>query len=211
MSEVRLLAEHRTEFGKGGARRTRRAGKIPAVIYGHGAEPKHISLPAREFTQAIRRGGANVLLTLEIDGKPELAIPKAMQRHAIKDVFEHVDLLSVRQGEKITVDVRLLIVGEVGRGGLLSQEHTTVSVEADATALPDSIEVDVEGAEVGTQITAGSLTLPAGTTLAGDPELVLLIVAEAPTSEQMEASGGDSSVEEVLADEAAAAAATPAV
>ncbi len=107
MSEVRLPAESRTEFGKGGARRTRRAGKIPAVIYGHGADPRHVSLPAREFTNAIKHGGANVLLTLDLEGGDQLAIPKAIQRHPIKGIYEHVDLLAVRRGEKVTIDVPL--------------------------------------------------------------------------------------------------------
>jgi large subunit ribosomal protein L25 len=187
MAEVRLPAESRTEFGKGGARRTRRAGKIPAVIYGHGADPRHVSLPAREFTNAIRHGGANVLLTLELEGDEQLAIPKAIQRHAIKGIFEHVDLLAVRLGEKVTIDVPLNIVGEVVSGGLLSTESTSVSIEAEATHLPSGIEISVEGLEIGTQVTAGDLVLPTGSVLAIDPGHVLLIIQEAPTAEQMEA------------------------
>jgi large subunit ribosomal protein L25 len=187
VSEVRLSAESRTEFGKGGARRTRRAGKIPAVIYGHGAEPRHVSLPAREFTTAIRNGGANVLLTLELEGDEQLAIPKAIQRHAIKGIYEHVDLLAVRSGEKVTIDVPLSIVGEVVSGGMLAVESNTVSLEAEATNLPTEVEVSIEGREIGTQITAGDLTLPQGATLAVDPEHVLLIVQEAPSQAAMEA------------------------
>ena len=190
MAEVRLNAETRTEFGKGGARRTRRAGKIPAVIYGHGAEPRHVSLPAREFTNAVRHGGANVLLTLELEGSEQLAIPKAIQRHAIKGLYEHVDLLAVRRGEKVTIEVPLHVLGEVASGGLLAQEHTTVSIEAEATHLPNAIEISVEGAEIGTQITAGDLSLPSGSVLAGDADQVLLIVQEAPTAEQLEADLG---------------------
>jgi len=186
MAEVRLNAENRTEFGKGGARRTRRAGKIPAVIYGHGAEPRHVSLPAREFTNAVRHGGANVLLTLELEGDEQLAIPKAIQRHAIKGVYEHVDLLAVRRGEKVTIDVPLHVVGDVAPGGLLAQEHTTVSVQAEATNLPTAIEVSVEGAEIGTQIHARDLRLPAGTTLVSDPDQVLLAVQE-PAAVELEA------------------------
>ena len=124
MPEVRLSAEPRTEFGKGSARRTRRAGKIPAVIYGHGADPRHISLQAREFVQALKHGGMNVLLTVSVNGADQLVIPKAIQRHPIKGIFEHVDLLEVRRGEKVTIDVPLQIVGEIMRGGLLaSGEH----------------------------------------------------------------------------------------
>ena len=184
MAEVRLSAELRTEFGKGGARRTRRAGMIPAVIYGHGQDPRHVSLPAREFTTAIRHGGVNVLLTLDVEGDEQLAIPKAIQRHAIKGVYEHVDLLAVRRGEKVTIEVPLHVVGDVISGGLLAQEHTSVSIEAEATHLPSAIEVSIEGLEIGTQIHAGSLTLPQGSSLAGDPEQVLLIIQEAPTAEE---------------------------
>ena len=187
MSEVRLPAEPRTEFGKGGARRTRRAGKIPAVIYGHGAQPRHVSLPAREFGHAIKHGGANVLLTLDLEGSDQLAIPKAIQRHPIKGGCEHVDLLAVRRGEKVTIDVPLTVVGEVARGGLLAQESTTVSVEAEATHLPTEIEVSIEGLEIGSHITAGDLKLPSGSTLAGDAEQVLLLIQEAPTAAELEA------------------------
>ncbi|MFN2518562.1 MAG: 50S ribosomal protein L25/general stress protein Ctc [Jatrophihabitantaceae bacterium] len=187
MAEVHLSAELRTEFGKGGARRTRRAGKIPAVIYGHGADPRHVSLPDRDFANAIRHGGHNVLLTLDIEGDEQLVIPKAIQRHAIKNTYEHVDLVAVRRGEKVTIDVPLSVVGEIIIEGLLAQERTSVSIEAEATHLPTEIEVSIQGVEIGTQITAGDLTLPAGSALAGDPHQVLLIVQEAPTAEQIEA------------------------
>ncbi len=187
MSEVRLSAEPRTEFGKGGARRTRRAGKIPAVIYGHGADPRHVSLPAREFGHAIKHGGANVLLTLDLEGSQQLAIPKAIQRHPIKGVYEHVDLLAVRSGEKVRIEVPLTIVGEIVRGGLLAQENMTVSIEAEATHLPTEIEVSIEGLEIGSHITAADLNLPAGSVLAGEPEQVMLLIQEAPTAEQLEA------------------------
>jgi len=187
VSEVRLSAEPRTEFGKGGARRTRRAGKIPAVIYGHGADPRHVSLPAREFGHAIKHGGANVLLTLDLEGSQQLAIPKAIQRHPIKGVYEHVDLLAVRSGEKVRIEVPLTIVGEIVRGGLLAQENMTVSIEAEATHLPTEIEVSIEGLEIGSHITAADLNLPAGSVLAGEPEQVMLLIQEAPTAEQLEA------------------------
>ncbi len=186
MSEVRLSAEPRTEFGKGGARRTRRAGKIPAVIYGHGADPRHVSLPAREFGHAIKHGGANVLLTLDLEGSQQLAIPKAIQRHPIKGVYEHVDLLAVRRGEKVRIEVPLTVVGEIVRGGLLAQENMTVSIEAEATHLPTEIEVSIEGLEIGSHVTAGDLKLPAGSALAGEAEQVLLLIQEAPTAAQLE-------------------------
>ena len=181
MSEVRLIADTRTEFGKGGARRTRRAGKIPAVIYGHGEQPRHVSLPAREFGNAIRHGGANVLLTLELDGAEQLAIPKAIQRNPIKGHYEHVDLLSVRRGEKVTVVVPLSIVGSLVAGGMLAQENNTVSVEADATRLPSEIEVSIDGLEIGSHVTAADLTLPAGTSLVTDAETILLLIQASPT------------------------------
>ena len=187
MSEVRLAAEVRTEFGKGGARRTRRAGKIPAVIYGHGAEPRHVSLPAREFTHAIKRGGANVLLTLSVEGKDELTIPKALQRHPIKGEYEHVDLISVRIGEKVTIDVPLVLTGAIAPGGLLGQDHTSVTVEAEATHLPTEIEVSIEGLEVGSHIIAGDLILPAGSTLVTEAETLLVNVSQAPTEAEMAA------------------------
>jgi large subunit ribosomal protein L25 len=187
VSEVRLTAETRTEFGKGGARRTRRAGKIPAVIYGHGADPRHVSLPAREFTNAVRHGGTNVLLTLDVEGEEQLAIPKAIQRHALKGTFDHVDLLAVRRGEKVTIDVPLAISGDVVAGGLLAVEANVVSLEAEATHLPTDIPVSIDGLEIGSQITAGDLTLPAGSALITDPSHVLLIMQEAPTEADIEA------------------------
>jgi large subunit ribosomal protein L25 len=189
VAEVRLDAAARTEFGKGAARRTRRAGLIPAVIYGHGADPRHVSLPERDFTNALKKGGSNVLLTLQIDGKDELAIPKAIQRDPIKGGYKHIDLLTVRRGEKITIDVRLQLVGDVVRGGLLAQESTSVSLEAEATHIPTDIEIDVSTIEIGSQVKASDLTLPTGSTLAGDPEQILLIVHEAPSAEEMAAEG----------------------
>ena len=187
MSEVRLAAEIRTEFGKGGARRTRRAGNIPAVLYGHGAAPKHVALPAREFANAVRHGGANVLLTLALEGQEQLAIPKAIQRHPIRGEFEHVDLLAVRRGEKVSIDVPLAVSGEVASGGLLNVEHTVVTVEAEATHLPTEIEVSVADLEIGAHIAAGDLRLPAGCTLVTDAETLLLSVGAAPTAEDLEA------------------------
>jgi large subunit ribosomal protein L25 len=195
VSEVRLSAEARTEFGKGGARRTRRAGKIPAVIYGHGADPRHVSLPAREFTNAVRHGGANVLLTLDLEGEEQLAIPKAIQRHAIKGTFDHVDLLAVRRGEKVTIDVPLAVSGELVPGALLNQELTAVSVEAEATHLPTEIAVSIEGLEIGSQITAGDLELPSGSTLVTDPAQLVLAISEAPTEAELEAETAEAAEE----------------
>ena len=186
MSEVRLPAENRTEFGKGGARRTRRAGKVPAVIYGHGADPRHVSLPARELANAIRHGGSNVLLTLDVEGGEQLVIPKSIQRHPIKGYFEHVDLLAVRRGEKVTVDVPIQVVGDIVPGGLLHQEATSISVEAEATHLPTGLEVNIAGLAIGSQVTAGDVSLPSGSSLIVDADTVVLIITQAPTAEQIE-------------------------
>jgi large subunit ribosomal protein L25 len=185
--EIRLSVAVRTEFGKGGARRTRRAGKIPAVIYGHGGETRHVALPAHDFANAIRKNGANALLTLDVEGAEQLAIAKAIQRHPIKPEIEHVDLLAVRRGEKVTVEVPLNVTGEIVAGGLLTQEFTTVGVEAEATAIPAEIEVSIEGKQIGDQITAGDLELPAGATLTGEADQVLLVISAAPTAEEIEA------------------------
>ena len=187
MSEVRMAAEIRTDFGKGGARRTRRAGNIPAVLYGHGAAPKHVALPAREFANAVRHGGANVLLTLALEGEDQLAIPKAIQRHPIRGEFEHVDLLAVRRGEKVSIDVPLAISGELAPDGLLNVEHNTVTVEAEATHLPTEIEVSVDGLEVGAHVAASDLRLPTGVTLVTAADTLLLNVTASPTAEQLEA------------------------
>lgn len=200
MSEVRISAEPRTEFGKGGARRTRRAGKIPAVLYGHGEKPKHVSLPAREFAAVIRKGGLNQLVSVEItDGTTELALPKALQRDPIKDTIEHVDLLLVRKGEKVTVEVRIEFTGEPEKGGLTVHNLDTLSIEADATAIPEMIEVSIEGLEVGGNLTAASVTLPEGSTLINDPETVLVTHtqprAEAEETEAESAESAESEAE----------------
>jgi large subunit ribosomal protein L25 len=202
VSEVRLSAEARTEFGKGGARRTRRAGKIPAVIYGHGADPRHVSLPAREFANAIRHGGSNVLLTLELEGEEQLAIPKAIQRHAIKGSFDHVDLLAVRSGEKVTIDVPITVTGEIVPGALLAESTTSVSLEAEATHLPTGIEISIEGLEIGSQITAGDLSIPAGATLITDPSQLILAINEAPTEAEIEAEMAEAADELGIVEEA---------
>ena len=149
MSEVKISAEPRTEFGKGGARRTRRAGMVPAVLYGHGEKPQHIALPAREFAAAIRHGGLNQVFTIDIAGGSgtTLALAKAIQRDPIKDTFEHVDLIIVRRGEKVQVDVPVTLTGEPARDTLLVNESTTIAVVAEAMHLPSGFEVSIEGGE----------------------------------------------------------------
>jgi large subunit ribosomal protein L25 len=188
VSEVKISAESRTEFGKGGARRTRRAGKVPAVLYGHGEKPRHISLPAREFAAAIRHGGANQLFNIDISdgGGNALALPKAIQRDPIKDTYEHVDLLLVRRGEKVTVDVPVQLTGTAARNTLIVHENDTLSILADATRLPDHLEVSIEGLDAGSRVTAGDVQLPSGVELAADSELVVAVISAAPTAEQME-------------------------
>jgi large subunit ribosomal protein L25 len=196
VSEVKISAELRTEFGKGGARRTRRAGKVPAVLYGHGEKPQHIALPAREFAAAIRHGGANQVFAIDVTGgSPILALAKAIQRDPIKDSFEHIDLIIVKRGEKVTVDIRIVLTGEAARNTLIQHENDTLSVSAEALHLPETLEVSVEGLEAGTQITAGDVKLPQGTELIADPSLVLAIINAAPTAAEMEGDTGETAEE----------------
>jgi large subunit ribosomal protein L25 len=190
VSEVRISAEPRTEFGKGGARRTRRAGKVPAVLYGHGEKPKHISLPAREFAAALRHGGTMQLFEIALeDGTSALALAKAIQRDPIKDTFDHVDLLIVHRGEQVTIEVPVVLSGEAVRNTLVMLENDKLAVLADATRLPEHLVASVEGLEAGSNVTAADIVLPEGVTLAADPELVVAIVAAAPTAAQMEGEG----------------------
>jgi large subunit ribosomal protein L25 len=190
VSEVRISAEPRTEFGKGGARRTRRAGKVPAVLYGHGAAPVHISLPAREFAAIIRHSGMTQVLNIDIsDGSKALALPKAIQRDPVRDTYDHVDLLVVRAGEKITIDVPVILVGTAARDTLINHEHQTISIIADATKLPENIEASIEGLEAGAHVTAGDLKLPTGVELAADAELIVVIVNNSPSAADLDAEG----------------------
>jgi large subunit ribosomal protein L25 len=186
VSEVRISAEPRTEFGKGGARRTRRAGKIPAVLYGHGTEPRHIALPVREFSFAIR-GGINTLLTVAMPDGDELALPKAIQRDPLKGTFEHVDLLLVRRGEKVTVELPITLIGEARPGGLVNQDLNSLTVEAEATNIPDGVEINVGDIEVGAHLSAGDVRLPAGATLVTEPDALVVAVSAAPSAEAVEA------------------------
>ena len=154
MSENKLSAESRTEFGKGAARRIRRTDKVPAVLYGHGTDPVHITLPGHETMMALKHGGANALLSIDLEGKSQLALPKQVQRDPIKGFLEHLDLIIVKRGEKVTVDVPLIVTGESAPDTLVTTEQNSISIEAEATHIPESIEVSVEGAEAGTQIFA---------------------------------------------------------
>lgn len=187
MSDAKIVAELRTAFGKGAARRLRRADKVPAVLYGHGTDPVHLSLPGHETMLAVKN--PNALLTLDIDGKKknELALVKHVQRHPLKGLIEHVDLILVRRGEKVIVDIPVHVVGEAESGSLVNLENTSVSLRADATALPEYIEVSVEGLPIGTQILAKELTLPGGAELNADDEMLVVNVTAAPTAEELEA------------------------
>ncbi|GHF45260.1 large subunit ribosomal protein L25 [Amycolatopsis bartoniae] len=199
MSEVRLSVEPRTEFGKGAARRTRRAGKIPAVLYGHGTEPRHLALPALEFARVVRENGSNAVLTLDVDNASELALTKTITVHPLKNYIEHVDLLVVKRGEKVTVDVPVVITGEPAPGGLVNQDVDTISVEVEALHIPEQFEVSIDGAEVGTQITASQVTLPSGANLLTDPEALVVAVTE-PQAEATDEAAGEGEGEEAAAE-----------
>ena len=200
MSEIKLVAAARTEFGKGAARRTRRAGQIPAVLYGHGGEPLHVSLPAHQTMLSLKR--ANALFSIELDGEQHLAIAKDIQRDPVKDIIEHIDLLLVTKGEKVSVEVLVRVTGEPFPGTIHFVEMQRIALEAEATNLPGSIEVSIEGLVAGTQIRVGDLVLPAGAPLAEPPEGIVVTIAEPQSSAADEAADA-----EVAAVQAAASAA----
>lgn len=182
MPEVKIAAEVRNEFGKGAARRLRREDKVPAVIYGHGAEPAHVALPGYDLMMALKT--PNVLISLEVNGKSELVIPRAVQREAIRGFLVHVDLLTVKRGEKVIVEVPISIQGELAPGGnLLEHMLSALPVEAEATNIPESLVVSIEGLSAGDAVSAKDVVLPSGTTLAVDPEEVLLQVLAAQIEE----------------------------
>jgi len=188
--EVRIVAEPRTEFGKGPARRIRSAGRVPAVLYGHGTETRHVTLPGHQLLMALKT--PNVLIEVEgLSGRPQLTLPKAVQRDPIRGDLEHVDLILVRRGEKVTVEIPIQVTGEIEPGGLLDQQMVRLSVEAEATNIPQGITVDVEGMEIGAAVYARDLDLPSGVTLAAEPDALVLHVLAAPTAEQIEAELGE--------------------
>jgi large subunit ribosomal protein L25 len=201
--EVKIAAESRTQFGKGAARRLRREGKVPGVLYGHGSDPVHIALPDHDLMLALKT--SNVLLEVHLEGKDQLALPKQVQRDPVRHTLEHVDLLIVRRGEKVHVEVPINVTGTVVPGGLLDTILNTIEVEAEATHIPQSLEVDVEGLEVGGSIHAGQIALPSGTVLITDPEATVLHVLAAQTAEQYEAElAGEPAEGEAAAGEAGA-------
>jgi large subunit ribosomal protein L25 len=189
---VKIPAELRSDFGKGAARQARRDHKISAVVYGHGAEPIHVLLPSQQTTLAVRH--SNALLVLDVEGEEHMALVKDIQRHALKQTVDHLDLLTVRKGEKVTVDVSVHVEGEVAPGAVLDLEQFTVSVEAEATHLPESVTLNVEGREAGDNILASELALPKGTSLLIDADTVIATVyvpAAADLGEEAEAGSAE--------------------
>jgi large subunit ribosomal protein L25 len=205
-SANKLTAGVRTETGKGASRRARRDGKVPAVLYGHGSDPQHLELDAHDFSAVLRHSGTNAVLTLDIEGKEQLALTKALEIHPIRRNIQHADLLVVRRGEKVTVEVNVLVEGEAAYGTLVTQDANTITIEADVQSIPDHLTVSVEGAEIGTQFAATSITLPSGVTLVSDPEMLVVNVVAAPTAEDLEAEGaGEVAAEAAEGEEAEAA------
>jgi large subunit ribosomal protein L25 len=194
VADFKLTAESRTEFGKGAARRLRRADKIPAVLYGHGTQPVHVALPGHATMLALKH--SNALISLELESGTQLALPKDVQRDPVRNVIEHVDLVIVRRGEKVTVDVPLHVTGSPVGDALAMSELNTLSLEVEATAIPEAVVVSVDGAEAGTQIHAGQIALPAGATLAGDPEAVAVIVSAGAVETEPEGAPQGDVVEE---------------
>lgn len=208
MSEdTKVHAEVREQFGKGFARRLRAAGKIPAVIYGHGTEPVHVALPGHQVSLIIRR--ANALLELDIDGKDQLALVKDVQRDPVRQIIEHIDLLVVKKGEKIQVDVPVVVTGEPFAGTVANLDATSIAVEVEATHIPENVEVSVEGLEEGQHITAADVKLPKGATLLADPETLIVAIyvpteEAAPEAEEgTEAAEGEAAAEAPAEDSAA--------
>jgi large subunit ribosomal protein L25 len=185
MTDNKLVATTRTKFGKGAARSIRREHKIPAVMYGHGTEPVHITLPGHETMMALKV--ANVLLTIEIDGKDQLALAKDIQRHPIRPIIEHVDLVVVRKGEKVHVGVPIHVLGEAAVETVVSLENNTVELAVEATHIPERLEVSVSGLKAGTRIHAGDLVLPKGAELVTEADILIVNITQAITAEELEA------------------------
>ena len=202
MSEDLIVAETRTEFGKGAARRIRRADKVPAVIYGHGNEPMHVTLPGHDTLMAIKHGGANAVLNIEVDGKVQLALTKQIQADPIKGFLEHVDFVAVKKGEKVTVEVPVHLVGEAAKETFVQLENNVITLEAEATHIPETIEVSIEGAEAGTQIQASQLELPKGSTLVTDGEQLIVNITQAVSAEALEAELAEAEAEAGIEHEA---------
>ena len=185
MPEIKLVAESRTQFGKGAARKIRRDHKIPAVLYGHGTAPVHITLPGHDTMMALK--SANALLSIELDGDSQLALAKDVQRDAIKPVIEHIDLVIVRKGEKVTVDVAVHLEGEAAPETVVTLDNNSLQLEVLATNIPENVVVSVEGLTAGTQILAGAVGLPEGATLISDEDALVVNVTQAISEEALEA------------------------
>jgi large subunit ribosomal protein L25 len=201
----KLVAEPRTTFGKGAARRIRAVGKIPAVIYGHGTEPQHVTLPNHEVSLILRK--ANAVLDLDINGKSQLALVKDVQKDPVRQIIEHIDLVVIRKGEKVTVDIPVHLEGEAQAGTQVLQDANTLSIEAEATNIPEHLVVNIEGLGEGTHITASQVELPAGSILISDPDVLVVgitgaVAADLGESEESETAEGEEAAE---GDEAAAA------
>lgn len=171
----RIVADNRDAFGKGASRRLRAAGRIPAVIYGHGTDPRHVSLPGHEVTLLVRK--ANQVLELVVGGEEQLALVKDVQRDPVKQVIEHIDLLVVVKGEKVQVDVPIVVEGDAAPGATVIQDAAHLTLEVEATHIPAHVVVSVEGLEIGTHITAADVALPKGATLVTEPETIVVGVA----------------------------------
>src|SRR5258708_5078634 len=184
-----LTASVRDETGKGASRRARRNGKVPAVLYGHGSDPQHLELDAHDFAAVLRNSGTNAVLTLDIEGKEQLALTKALAIHPIRRSIQHADLLVVRRGEKVVVEVNVIIEGDAAPDTLVTQDTQTIEIEVDAMSIPEQLTVSVEGAAPGTQFAAGQITLPAGVNLISDPDLLVVNVVNAPTAQHLEEEG----------------------
>ncbi|TRZ71333.1 MAG: 50S ribosomal protein L25/general stress protein Ctc [Streptomycetaceae bacterium] len=180
MAEITINGVTRTEFGKGASRRARRDGLVPAVIYGHGEKPQHITLPSRELGVALKQ--SNVLLDIVIDGKTELTLPKAIVRHPLKQIIEHIDLVLVRRGEKVVVAVPVHAIGEHDRDGVLEHVNNTIEVRVEATAIPSFFELDINGLAAGTSLYAGDVKLPSGVELESDPKMIVVHLSERSTA-----------------------------
>lgn len=182
MAEITINGVLRTEFGKGASRRARRDGLVPAVIYGHGEKPQHITLPARELGVALKQ--SNVLLDIVIDGKSELTLPKAVVRHPLKQILEHIDLVLVRRGEKVVVSVPVHAVGEHDRDGVLEHVNNTIDVRVEATTIPSFFEINIQGLVAGTSLYAADVLLPAGVELESDPKMIVIHLSERSTASE---------------------------
>ena len=200
-----LTAAVRSKTGKGASRQARREGKVPVVLYGHGADPQHLEINAHDYSAVLRNSGTNAVLVLDVNGTEQLALTKAITVHPIRRNIQHADLLIVRRGEKVTVEVNVHLEGEAVSGALVTQDATSIEIEAEAMSIPEHLTVSIEGAEEGTQITAGQVELPKGVTLVSDPDMLIVNIVTAPSAEELESEGGGESIAEQAAEAAQSA------